>query len=188
MSRYLPAIVLALALLFGLSLLLHRSSPGPSPASSSAMSAPATSTGATEASSTLVLPNLTFPDLQGHPQNLTAFRGHPVFLNMWATWCPPCRAEIPDLEELYAVNHAKGFVVIGVDQGQDATPVSSFVTSYSVNYPIVLDQHQTLSQLAGVNGLPSTLVYNRKGKLVDEVTGMMTPQAMQLEFQKAESN
>lgn len=172
-SRYIPAVALTLALLGGVLLALHRAAP--------------TEGSSSDRPTVLALPNLSLPDLQGRPQNLGAFRGHPVFLNMWATWCPPCRAEIPDLEDLYAVNRSKGFLVVGVDQGQDAAPVASFVADDAVNYPVLLDKDQTLSRTAGAQGLPTTLVYDRRGRLVDEVTGMMTPQIMQVELHKAES-
>lgn len=139
------------------------------------------------ASGIAVVPALAFPDLRGAAQPLSNYRGRPLFVNMWATWCPPCRAEIPDLERLYQTERRTGFTVVGVDQGQDAEPVADFASDYRLTYPIVLDKNQELNARVGAEGLPTTLVYNRAGKLVDVVTGAMTREVMRAELQKAES-
>lgn len=131
------------------------------------------------------LPNLTLPDLNGTQANIADYRGRPLFVNMWATWCPPCRAEIPDLQRLYNSEKGTGFAVVGVDQGQDAAPVAMFVSSYRLTYPILLDKSEELTSALGSNGLPTTLVYDRAGKLVDVVTGTMTPEVMRAEHEKA---
>lgn len=131
------------------------------------------------------LPALTLPGLNGRQQNIAGYRGRPLFVNMWATWCPPCRAEIPDLERLYEAKKSTGFAVLGVDQGQEASPVAAFVSDYRLTYPILLDTSERLSAELGSNGLPTTLVYNRAGRLVDVITGMMAPDVMQAELEKA---
>lgn len=157
-------------LVIGVVLLLHR---------------PNTTSSAPGSSGRASLPNLAFPDLNGSEQNLSDYRGRPLFVNMWATWCPPCRAEIPDLQRLFTSEKQSGFTVLGVDQGQDAEPVSMFVSDYKLTYPILVDKSEQLSSSLGSSGLPTTLVYDRAGKLVDVVIGMMTPGVMQAELEKA---
>jgi thiol-disulfide isomerase/thioredoxin len=140
---------------------------------------------ATDVAGPLTLPALSFPGINGGMHALSSYRGHPLFINMWATWCPPCRAEIPDLERLYRAERHSGFLVVGVDQGQAAGPVGAFVANEAMTYPVLLDQRQALSTSFALDGLPSTLVYNRAGRLVDVVTGMMTADMMRTELDKA---
>lgn len=133
----------------------------------------------------LGLPTVSLRDLAGGTIAPSAFRGHPLFINMWASWCPPCRAEMPDLQRLYVSAKRSGFMVVGDDQGESADAARSFALYAGVTFPILLDKTEQISAQFGTNGLPTTLVFDREGHLVDVVAGMMTASMMRVELHKA---
>jgi len=94
-------------------------------------------------------------------------------VNFWATWCPPCRKEIPDLELLYTRFKEKGFVVLGITDEKPAV-VTPFVTKNAMSYPILLDSNRTVNQLFSVQGIPRTVIYGRNGKIAAEAIDMRT--------------
>ena len=87
-------------------------------------------------------PSFAVPVLGGTRSALRAYRGHVVVMNLWASWCPPCRAEMPDLQRLYQTYRTRNLVVLGVDQGESAERVAAFAQSLDIHYPILLDQQQ----------------------------------------------
>lgn len=133
----------------------------------------------------LGLPTVSLRDLAGGAVAPTSFKGHPLFINMWASWCPPCRAEMPDLQRLYARAKGSGFVILGDDQGESEDAARRFASHAGVTFPILLDTSQQISSQFGTSGLPTTLVFDRAGHLVDVVAGMMTASTMQVELHKA---
>ncbi len=107
-------------------------------------------------------PDFTVPTLRGEPFTLSEQRGKPVVMNFWATWCPPCRAEIPFFQE--AARKYNGQVaVIGVDDGEPADLVSSFVGEMGMTYPIPLDEDSAVSRQYRVNSLPTTYFIDGEG-------------------------
>ncbi len=112
---------------------------------------------------------LGFPDLQGHRQALSQWRGQVVVLNFWASWCAPCREEMPDFDALRAQYRPKGveFVGIAID---NAANVDKFLRLQPVNYPILIGEgaaHSLARRLGNSSGaLPYTIVLDREGKLV----------------------
>lgn len=112
--------------------------------------------------------------LDGKPGSLEDYRGKVVLLNLWASWCVPCRQEMPDLERLYAGDVRRGLVVLGVDQGESAEAAGTFVRSHGVTFPILLDQEQRYGRAYAAIGLPTTLVINRAGHIVRGVDGALT--------------
>lgn len=128
--------------------------------------APETSGGPTEAT------GWTLKNLEGKPVKLSDFKGKVVLLNFWATWCPPCREEIPDLVSLQKQYASQGLVVLGIsmDEGGPAR-VASFAKKYEINYPIVLGDEKTSAAYGGIQVLPTTFVIDRKGRIVDGLLG-----------------
>jgi peroxiredoxin len=96
-----------------------------------------------------------------------------VLVNFWATWCPPCRKEMPDLEALYNRFKGDGLVVLAISD-EDAAKVRPFIAERQVTYPILLDPGRKVSDLFQVEGIPKTFVYDREGKLVAQSIDMRT--------------
>src|SRR5216110_2889112 len=105
--------------------------------------------------------------LDGSAFDLTAQRGNVVFLNLWATWCGPCRFEIPELEKMHAKYAARGFEVVGVsvDEG-GADAVTPFVKEQTIGYPIVLDPSGKIANILQTTVLPTSVLIDRNGKIV----------------------
>lgn len=111
---------------------------------------------------------------------LGEFKGKVVLVNFWATWCPPCRDEIPDLVRLQKKYGNQGLVVIGITFQDTAGPdrIRDFVEAFKINYPIVHDRQPTIQWLAtgmgGVFGLPTSKLINRDGHLVPAPIGLLS--------------
>ncbi|HEY9180748.1 MAG TPA: TlpA disulfide reductase family protein [Candidatus Baltobacteraceae bacterium] len=108
-------------------------------------------------------PSFAVPVLGGTTSALRAYRGHVVVMNLWASWCPPCRAEMPDLQRLYQTYRTRNVVVLGVDQGESAERVAAFAQSLDIHYPILLDQQQQYGRVYAALGLPTTILVDRNG-------------------------
>ena len=109
--------------------------------------------------------DFTLLDLQGKSWTLSSLRGKVVLVNFWATWCPPCRKEMPDIETLYHRFEKKGLVVLSISD-EDAAKVQPFIAEHKYSYPILLDPGHKVGQLMIVDGIPKTFIYGRDGKLV----------------------
>ncbi|MBI2094804.1 MAG: TlpA family protein disulfide reductase [Candidatus Omnitrophica bacterium] len=94
-----------------------------------------------------------------------------VLLNFWATWCPPCREEIPDLVELQARRGGDSFTVLGVDVGESAAKVRAFSEKMGINYPLLLDDDMEVARAYGVVGIPTSLLVASDGMIVGEYHG-----------------
>ncbi len=119
------------------------------------------------------------PRLGGTTDALASYRGKVVLVNLWATWCAPCRSETPALEKLYEHNKARGFVVLGIDQGESAQAAQGFVREFDLRYPILLDEEQRYGRAYAAVGLPTSIVVDRTGHIVRGVDGEMTLAQMQ---------
>jgi peroxiredoxin len=114
--------------------------------------------------------------LDGQPFDLAAEKGNVVLLNVWATWCQPCRVEIPDLQKLHDAYGKRGFKVVGVsvDEG-DPVEVKQFVAEQKMTYPVVLDPDGRIANLLQTMVLPTTVLIDRGGKIVWRHIGMVPP-------------
>ncbi len=109
---------------------------------------------------------------QGQPPS-PYLRGKVVLVNFWATWCPPCRKEMPDLETLYKQFKDQGLVILAISD-EDESKVTPFVAEQRVTYPILLDPGRKVNELFQIEGIPKTFVYDRSGKLVAQSIDMRT--------------
>jgi peroxiredoxin len=117
--------------------------------------------------------DFTLKDLSGKAWTFSELRGKVVLVNFWATWCPPCRKEMPDLETLYERFSAKGFVVLGISD-EDAAKVVPFIGERKLTFPVLLDPGRKVNEMFVVEGIPKSFVYDREGKLVAQSIDMRT--------------
>jgi len=118
--------------------------------------------------------DFTLVDLNGKPWTFKSLRGNVVLVNFWATWCPPCRKEMPDLDALYRQFRDQGLVILAISDEEAAT-VKAFVDQkQKVGYPVLLDPGRRINELFRVEGIPKTFVYDRNGKLVAQSIDMRT--------------
>jgi thiol-disulfide isomerase/thioredoxin len=115
-----------------------------------------------------------FKDLQGHEQRLPDYRGKWVLVNFWATWCPPCLEEIPDLVALHEAHKGSDLAVIGVALDSSRESVVEFVARKKISYPIVLGNYELARQVGEVEALPTSYLFDPTGKLVSYQQGMVT--------------
>jgi thiol-disulfide isomerase/thioredoxin len=113
-------------------------------------------------------------DLAGKEDALERYRGHVVLLNLWASWCAPCRSETPALEQLYERDRSKGLVVLGIDQGESARSAAAFVSEMKLKYPILIDEDQQYGRAYAAIGLPTSLVIDRDGHIVRGIDGELS--------------
>jgi peroxiredoxin len=112
-------------------------------------------------------------DLHGKQWSLKELRGKVVLLNFWATWCPPCRKEMPDLEALGKQFGGQGLVILSITD-DDPAKVRSYIEKQNITYPVLLDAEGKLSKQFRIYGIPKTFLYNREGKLVSQAIDMRT--------------
>jgi len=117
--------------------------------------------------------DFTLSDLQGKAWHLQELRGRVVLVNFWATWCPPCRKEMPDLDALYNKFKDQGFVVLAISD-EEAAKVSPYLAEHKVSYPVLLDPGRKVNDLFIVEGIPKSFVYDRSGKMVAQSIDMRT--------------
>ncbi len=115
----------------------------------------------------------TLTGLDGKSYSLDALRGRVVLLNFWATWCPPCRKEMPDLEKLYQQFQKKGLVVLAVSDEKRET-VEKFLAERHYSFPILLDPDRKVNDTFNVEGIPKSFLFDRQGKLAAQAIDMRT--------------
>jgi peroxiredoxin len=132
------------------------------------------SAGAPQANTLSTIPaevNYQAPDLSlqnavtGKNESLTDYRDKVVLVNNWATWCPPCKAEIPTLESYYETHAANGFMIVGIEAGEPQSDVSKFVQEHNMTYPVWFDLRTVALSAFKNQNLPSSYVIDRKGTI-----------------------
>jgi cytochrome c biogenesis protein CcmG/thiol:disulfide interchange protein DsbE len=112
--------------------------------------------------------------LDGKLGALDDYRGKVVLLNLWASWCTPCREEMPALERLYTEDARRGLVVLGVDQGESTQAAGGFAREHGVTFPILVDEAQRYGRAYAAIGLPTTVVIDRAFHIVHGIDGALT--------------
>ena len=111
-----------------------------------------------------VAPDFTFPDIHGKPISLSQFRGKIVFLNIWATWCGPCRIEMPSMEKLWQKFKKDDFVILAVSiDRQGKSVVIPFLQELGLTFPVLLDPDATIQNLYKIRALPSSIIIDKMG-------------------------
>jgi len=124
-----------------------------------------------------ISPEFALKDLNGRTVRLRAYRGKVVLVNFWATWCPPCRAEMPELIRMQREYASHGLQIIGITYPPETkTRVQRFARSLKVNYPIILGTRQIRARFSSEEVLPLTVVIDRNGKVNDIISGILLPE------------
>jgi len=118
-------------------------------------------------------PDFSLPDTDGKPHKLSDYRGKVVLLNFWATWCPPCRHEMPSMQVLSQELKDKPFQVLACDQQEDGDTVFSFtgLLNPEPTFPILMDSKSSVSKEYGVPGLPTSFLIDKKGNVAYRAVG-----------------
>lgn len=117
-------------------------------------------------------PNWTLPGIDGKPVSFSQFKGHPVVIDFWASWCGPCKEEIPFWKQLQDKYRSQGLVIIGVSEDDSTADVKNFLKTTPLNYPVVMDQQRLESSYGMPEGLPTTFFIDRNGKISARVLGL----------------
>jgi peroxiredoxin len=145
----------------------------------------ATSTAPTPASERKSAPDFTLPDANGLPVQLSAYKGKVVLLNFWATWCEPCKIEIPWFIEFQKKYKDRGFATLGVSMDEDGwKAVMPFVAQKAINYPVVLGDDRVAQLYGGVDSLPSTFLIDREGRIASVHLGLVSQRDYEAEILK----
>lgn len=177
-ERWLPLALAGGGLLFGLALGLMvffgNSLSAWLTAAPSTLAGAATSTPAPAPVVGAPAPDFTLTDLQGQSVSLSDYRGQVVLLNFWATWCGPCEAEMPTLEQRYQTLQGNGFVVLGVNADESEPEVTAFVRRLNLSFPVVLDPGNKINTLYRVRGYPTTIIIAPDGTVARVHVGYLT--------------
>jgi peroxiredoxin len=119
-------------------------------------------------------PDFSLADLQGNPVRLSRLRGRVVVLNFWATWCPPCRNELPDLQSFYADYRSRGVIVLGINQREAIDLVRNFRDNQKLTFPVLLDLDSQVGNRYHVDTLPRTVFLDRSGVIRSILYGPST--------------
>ncbi|HYV24290.1 MAG TPA: TlpA disulfide reductase family protein [Pyrinomonadaceae bacterium] len=117
--------------------------------------------------------DFTLTDLEGKTWTLQSLHGKVVLVNFWATWCPPCRKEMPDLDALYRKFKDQGLVVLAISD-EEIAKVKPFLAARTLGFPILLDPGRKINALFRIDGIPKTFIYDREGKLAAQSIDMRT--------------
>jgi peroxiredoxin len=145
------------------------------PVASSADSTPSTSSSAA--------PAFTLTDINGGTVSLSDFKGKVVILDFWATWCPPCKREIPDFITLQSEYASKGLQIVGIALDQP-DKVRAFAQQNGMNYPVLLGTDQISALYGGIEGIPTTFILDKNGNIVNRFEGFRPKEDFEVEITK----
>ena len=133
-----------------------------------------------------VAPAFTLVDLAGKKVSLAQFKGHPVVVNFWATWCGPCKLEMPWFEEMYGKYKPQGLVILGLSQDDGMAPddIAKAAKKIGVSYPILQPDSSVPKLYGGVDYLPETFYVDAKGNIVEETAGAPTKDEIEANVKK----
>jgi peroxiredoxin len=116
-------------------------------------------------------PAFTMKDVEGETHRLADYAGNPVIVNFWATWCPPCRAEMPSMQRAWEELRKEGIAMLAVNVGENEDKVFAFLADYPLDFPILFDRDSSVMKSWPVKGLPTTLVLDPQGRIVYRAVG-----------------
>lgn len=126
--------------------------------------------------------NFTLSDIHGKVVQLSDYKGKPVLINAWATWCPPCKAEMPLLNQYYKAHAAQGFVLLAVNAGDSQAQAESFANDYGLTFPVLLDPGTRLLNQMAINSFPTSILLGKDGKVAAIHSGMFTTESIEAEI------
>jgi cytochrome c biogenesis protein CcmG, thiol:disulfide interchange protein DsbE len=129
-------------------------------------------------------PDFSLTDLSGHKFRLSDYRGKVVVLDFWATWCDPCKQEVPHFIEMQSKYASQGLQVLGVSMDDDEPPVREFQQQYKMNYPVALGSPELADQYGGILGLPITFVIDRNGRITARHVGATDASVIEAEIRR----
>jgi thiol-disulfide isomerase/thioredoxin len=115
--------------------------------------------------------DFSLPLLNGETQRLSGLKGKVVFLNFWATWCPPCRSEMPDMEKLYQRFKNEGLEFLTVNIQENKRDVEAFMKEYKLSFPVALDSQGEVATAYGIRGIPTTYIISKDGRIIAAAVG-----------------
>lgn len=123
--------------------------------------------------SPVAAPDFSLEDMDGEHYAFDDYRGKVVMVNFWATWCPPCRREIPSMEALHQAFKDESFTILAINQWESPDHVFAYMGQLDVfpNFPILFDRDSSVSQAFGVKGLPTTILIDKQGRIVYQAVG-----------------
>jgi len=125
-------------------------------------------------------PDFQLQNLAGQSITLSDFRGKPVVLNFWATWCGPCAFEMPYIQEIYDERSSEGLVVLAINWGESASQVEQFMQNHNLSIPVLLDTKKVVAQKYNIRAFPTTFFIDKDGIIQDKVIGAFpTKEAME---------
>ena len=127
--------------------------------------------GLTELPEPLPAPDFELPDIDGNSFRLSAHAGRTVIVNFWATWCPPCREEMPSMQRAWERMREHGVLMIGINVGEDEDTIFQFTADYPVDFPLLMDRDSAVTGQWPIRGLPTTFVVDPDGRLVYRAIG-----------------
>ena len=125
-------------------------------------------------------PDFSLLDINGKPVNLSGLRGQTILINFWATWCLPCRREMPDIEDAFLERQSSGFMVLGVNLQEGTKPAREFAEKYSVTFPILLDTKGEVAKAYRLTGLPESWIVDSDGILREHKIGAFSQKELAL--------
>jgi peroxiredoxin len=140
--------------------------------------------GAKSANALRQAPDFSLADLSGRTFRLSDYRGKVVVLDFWATWCDPCKQEIPHFIEMQNKYSSQGLQVLGVSMDDDQPSVREFQQQFKMNYPVALGTPELADQYGGILGLPITFVIDRHGRITARHVGATDASVIEAEIQK----
>lgn len=116
-------------------------------------------------------PSFTLKDMDGKTHKLADYRGQVTVVNFWASWCPPCREEMPSMERAWKQLQKENIAMLAINVGEDADTIFTFTADYPVSFPLLMDQDSSVINAWPVKGLPTTFVLDKQGRIVYRVIG-----------------
>ncbi|MEZ4669231.1 MAG: TlpA disulfide reductase family protein [Anaerolineae bacterium] len=125
------------------------------------------------------VPDFSATTITGENVHLSDYHGQVVMLNFWATWCPPCRAEMPGIQAAYARYHDQGFNVLAINNGETLTQIQPFASALALQFPVLLDTDADLQQVFGIKGYPTSMFISPDGEIYRIHNGILSDQQLE---------